>query len=87
LGDLPAEYAHEPGLALVSGPDGLASARRILQDAPALLAPQGLLALEVGAGWPALDAAFPRLPFMWPEFERGGEGIALLTAADLARLA
>lgn len=83
LADLPAEYAHEPGLALASGPDGLASARRILQDAPALLAPQGLLALEVGVGWPALEAAFPHLPLMWPEFEQGGEGIALLTAAEL----
>lgn len=82
--DLPPEYAHEPGLALASGVDGLASARRILQDAPALLAPHGLLALEVGAGWPALEAAFPRLPFLWPEFEQGGEGIALLTATDLA---
>jgi ribosomal protein L3 glutamine methyltransferase len=82
--DLPAEYLHEPGLGLASGPDGLASARRILQDAPALLAPDGLLALEVGVGWPALEAAFPQLPFLWPEFEAGGEGIALLTAADLA---
>jgi len=81
---LPAEYLHEPGLGLASGPDGLASARRILQDAPPLLAPGGLLALEVGLGWPALEAAFPRLPFLWPEFEAGGEGIALLTAADLA---
>jgi len=84
---LPAEYAHEPGLALVSGADGLASARRILQDAPPLLAPNGLLALEVGAGGPALEAAFPRIPFLWPEFEHGGEGIALLTAGDLAGVA
>lgn len=83
LAGLPAEYAHEPALALVSGADGLASARRILQDAPALLAPNGLLALEVGAGWRALETAFPRLPFLWPEFEHGGEGIALLSAADL----
>lgn len=83
LPSLPPEYAHEPGLALVSGADGLASARRILQDAPALLAPNGLLALEVGAGWSALEAAFPRVPFLWPEFEQGGEGIALLTAAEL----
>jgi len=82
--DLPAEYLHEPGLGLASGADGLASARRILQDAPPLLAPEGLLALEVGVGWPALEAAFPQLPFLWPEFDAGGEGIALLAAADLA---
>jgi ribosomal protein L3 glutamine methyltransferase len=84
---LPDEYAHEPGLALESGRDGLASARRILQDAPALLTPDGLLALEVGAGWPSLEAAFPQLPFTWPEFDHGGEGIALLTATDFQRRA
>ena len=83
MDELPAEFGHEPGLALVSGADGMASARGILQDAPALLSSHGLLALEVGTGWPALEAAFPGLPFLWPEFEQGGEGIALLTAADL----
>jgi len=81
---LAAEYAHEPALALGSGADGLASTRGILQDAARHLTPAGLLAVEVGLGAEALEAAFPRLPFVWPEFERGGEGIALLGAADLA---
>jgi len=48
---LPAEYAHEPGLGLYSGEDGLDCARRILQDAASCLAGDALLALEVGAGW------------------------------------
>jgi ribosomal protein L3 glutamine methyltransferase len=85
IATLPAEYAHEPVLALAGGPDGMESARRILQDARRYLTDDGTLALEVGAGWPALEAMFPRLPFIWPELESGGEGIALLKAAALER--
>ena len=40
----------EPRLALDGGPDGLAFYRRIVSEAPELLAPQGVLAVEVGAG-------------------------------------
>jgi ribosomal protein L3 glutamine methyltransferase len=80
---LPAEYHHEPGVALFSGADGLESPRRILQDAPRYLADHGTLALEVGAGWVALESAFPHLPFVWPDLALGGEGIALIGAADL----
>lgn len=82
VSELPAEYSHEPALALGSGTDGLESTRRILQDAPRYLEPDGLLAVEVGCGWKQLEAAFPGLPFVWPEFESGGEGIALLRADD-----
>ncbi len=81
---LPAEYGHEPRAALSCGPDGLESARHILQDAPRYLGAEGALALEVGVGWQALEAAFPDLPFIWPELESGGEGIGLLFATDLA---
>lgn len=40
----------EPRVALDGGPDGLALLRRIVADAPARLAPGGILAVEVGAG-------------------------------------
>jgi ribosomal protein L3 glutamine methyltransferase len=83
--ELPAEYAHEPELGLVSGSDGLDSARRILQDAATLLAPGGILVLEVGAQWQELDRAFPELPLTWLEFEYGGEGVALIYQQDLVK--
>jgi len=79
----PREYGHEPGIALTSGADGLDSSRRILQDAARYLTVGGMLALEVGAGAAALEAAFPTRGFIWPELELGGEGIALVWAADL----
>jgi len=41
---------HEPAAALRGGPDGLALIRRLVKAAPGLLAPGGVLALEVGAG-------------------------------------
>ena len=77
---LPMEYGFEPALGLVSGHDGLDSARRILQDAPQLMSGNGILVLEVGAQWELLDAAFPELAFTWLEFEHGGAGVALLYA-------
>lgn len=40
---------HEPRLALVAGPDGLAELRRIVADAPAHLLPGGWLVLEHGS--------------------------------------
>ena len=83
ISSLPAEFAHEPSFALASGVDGLDSARRILQDARKFLQPSGVLALEVGEGLAALEAAYPALPFVWPELERGGQGIALLLAGDM----
>ena len=79
---LPAEYKVEPSLGLVSGVDGLDSARRILQDAPKLMNHHGILVLEVGAQCEVLDRAFPHLAFTWLEFEYGGIGVALLRAED-----
>ncbi|HUH37975.1 MAG TPA: 50S ribosomal protein L3 N(5)-glutamine methyltransferase [Spongiibacteraceae bacterium] len=80
---LPAEYLHEPALALASGDDGLDAARQIVAQARQFLAPGGLLVLEVGNSWPALEAAFPELPFTWLEFERGGHGILAIHCEDL----
>jgi ribosomal protein L3 glutamine methyltransferase len=82
--DLPPEFGHEPALGLVAGEDGLDVVRRLLAEAGQHLNPGGILVVEVGSAAPAALAAWPELPFAWPEFERGGEGVFVLTAADLA---
>jgi ribosomal protein L3 glutamine methyltransferase len=85
-GDLPTfppEYGHEPRLALVSGTDGMETPARILHHSARFLTSQGWLALEVGAGAGVLEARFPTVPFIWPDLLNGGEGIALVSAADL----
>ncbi|MDH3994307.1 MAG: 50S ribosomal protein L3 N(5)-glutamine methyltransferase [Gammaproteobacteria bacterium] len=83
LAAMPAEYHHEPGLALGSGVDGLDLTREILAHASDYLCETGLLVVEVGNSWPALETAYPRLPFTWLEFAHGGHGVFALTAAEL----
>jgi len=83
LAAMPAEYRHEPALALASGDDGLELTRRLLAAAEDHLQPSGLLVVEVGNSWEALEAAFPQLPFTWLEFEQGGHGVFVLTAREL----
>jgi len=84
LAHMPPEYHFEPGLALGSGTDGLDSIRRILTTAVHFLSPDGLLVAEVGNSWQALEKAFPGIPFTWVELERGGHGVFVLTAQELA---
>lgn len=83
LADMPAEFHAEPGIALGSGDDGLDFTRRLLREAARYLTPDGILISEVGNSWVALEQAFPRIPFTWLEFERGGHGVFLLTAQQL----
>ena len=73
---LPEEFRKEPRLALASGTDGLEHARLILRQARRHLAPGGLLVMEIGHNRRAIERAFPRTPFQWPETS-GGRGFVL----------
>jgi ribosomal protein L3 glutamine methyltransferase len=77
---LPAEYRHEPALALDGGTDGLDIVRRILAQTPAHLGPRGALLCEIGQGRARLESDFPRLPFLWLDTEASAGEVFWLTA-------
>jgi ribosomal protein L3 glutamine methyltransferase len=83
LKQLPPEYRHEPRVALAAGARGLRSVAVILRQARRHLRPKGLLIVEVGNTERAVRRAFPRLPFLWLQFARGGGGVFLLTREQL----
>lgn len=87
LSQLPKEYTYEPMLALEAEEDGLAVVARILKQAREYLTPWGILVLEVGRSAEALTSRYPDIPFLWLDFERGGEGVFLFTTEELHRFA
>jgi ribosomal protein L3 glutamine methyltransferase len=81
--DLPEEYHNEPELGLISSDNGLDIPTQILLESANYLADDGVLILEVGYSWQALAQEFPLLPFLWLEFELGGEGVCMLRKQQL----
>ena len=79
---MPAEFAHEPKLALVSGDDGLDLTAKMLVQAVDWLSQDSLIVIEVGNSEVALQEALPEVPFMWLELHQGGNGVFCLTGAQ-----
>jgi ribosomal protein L3 glutamine methyltransferase len=75
---LPAEYRAEPSGGLVSGEDGLDIVLKILDASPRYMKQQGILIVEVGESAETLLELLPQMPFLWLEFDHGGDGIFLL---------
>lgn len=80
---LPAEYLHEPRMALAAGEDGLDVVRRLIAESRAHLNSKGVLAVEVGHNRHIVESAFPELPFVWLAGNGGDDMIFVLRAEDL----
>lgn len=82
---LPAEFSHEPAMALVSKADGMALPVQILAQAADFLTEDGHLFLEVGYNDEVLARCLPNTPFEWIEFSMGGQGICVFSRHDLLK--
>lgn len=80
---LPAEYRHEPALALAAGDDGLDLVHKILEQAPNHLTPGGALLCEIGRCQPQLAQAYPKLPFLWLDTEESEGEVFWITRSQL----
>lgn len=78
--ELPPEFHAEPDMAFKGGDSGLDLVLQILINAKEYLSEQGILIVEVGSSAETLQTLFPEVAFYWLNFERGGDGVFLLTA-------
>ncbi len=84
---LPAEYRHEPALALAAGHDGLDVVRRILAEAANHLNPGGFIVIEVGHNRDLVEAAFPDLSAVWLDTTSSSEKVFLVNYDSLREYA
>jgi ribosomal protein L3 glutamine methyltransferase len=79
---LPAEYQHEPRMALAGGDNGMDLIDRIITDAPKHLTHNGFMVLELGNEKAHFQTAYPHLNPTWLETSAGDEQVFLLNKAD-----
>ena len=80
---LPAEYKHEPEMALAGGADGMDIVRRIIVEARNWLTDDGILVVEIGNERANVEAAFGGLDLVWLSTSAGDDNVFLIQAADL----
>jgi ribosomal protein L3 glutamine methyltransferase len=80
---LPAEYRHEPQLALAGGADGMDIVRRIIGQARNWLTDDGVLVIEIGNERANVEAAFGGLDLLWLSTSGGDDSVFLIQASDL----
>ena len=83
MAELPPEYTAEPRIALEADAEGTELAVRLLREGARVLAPDGLMLLEVGETWMTLEDRLPKVPFLWIELPQGGSGVAVISAQEL----
>ena len=83
MAGLPPEYSAEPRIALEAHAQGTELAVRLLREAVRVLTPDGIMLLEVGETWMALEDRLPKVPFLWRELPQGGSGVAAISAQEL----
>lgn len=81
--NLTAEFLAEPEMGLAAGEQGLDIVLPMLAQAEKYLTENGIIVIEVGNSAEALQNKFPSVPFMWFEFEFGGDGVFLLDANQI----
>lgn len=81
--NLPAEYRHEPELALAGGADGMDVVRRIVGEARRWLTEDGVLVVEIGNERENVEASLGGLDLVWLSTSAGDDNVFLIQAADL----
>lgn len=93
--EMPAEYQHEPQMALAgiplgkgkgsaAGREGIDIVRRILKEAPKHLNEGGRIICEIGYGREALEAAYPGIDFLWLDTVNSSGEVFWLTKDQLS---
>jgi ribosomal protein L3 glutamine methyltransferase len=83
MAKLPAEYAHEPKLALAGGADGMNLVKTLVRQARGHLKRGGMLIVEVGGGRGAAEKVFGSLALTWLTTSAGDDMVFLARQEEL----